>query len=67
VSDLALEWDSFCRDLIGTGVQIQSKEDELTWTGGDNLSFLTVKNVYSAQAKKLWQHPIGGWRRNMWT
>jgi hypothetical protein len=52
VGDLALEWDYFCRDLIGTGVQIQSKEDELTWTGGDNSGFLTVKNVYNALEKK---------------
>jgi hypothetical protein len=48
VGDLALEWDFFCRALIGTGVQIQNKEDELIWTGGDNSGILTVKNVYCA-------------------
>jgi hypothetical protein len=66
VGDLALEWSKFCRDLIGSGVQLQKIEDELIWTGGDNLGILSVKNVYNSLAKKLWQQPTRGWRRHLW-
>jgi hypothetical protein len=52
---------------MGEGVQILNRPDELIWTGGDNLGFLTVKNVYKALANKLWQHPIGGWRKKLCT
>jgi hypothetical protein len=36
------------------------------WTGGDNSGILTVKNVYSAIATKLWKNTIGGWRKKLW-
>jgi hypothetical protein len=52
---------------MGEGVQILNRPDELIWTGGDNSGFLTVKNVYSALTNKLWQHPIGGWRKKLWS
>jgi hypothetical protein len=42
----------FCRDLIGSAVQLQNKVDELIWTGGDKSGTLSVKNVYCALAKK---------------
>jgi hypothetical protein len=61
------EWDIFCRALIGSGVQLQDKPDELKWIGGDNSGTLSVKNVYCALASKIWHQPIGGWRKNLWT
>jgi hypothetical protein len=64
--NLAVEWDAYCRDLIGAGVQLQNQEDALIWTGGDRSGCLTVKNIYCALAKKKWQHVIGGWRRHLW-
>jgi hypothetical protein len=52
-----VEWDAYCRELIGAGVQLQNQEDELIWTGGDRSGSLTVKNIYCAFAKKKWQTP----------
>jgi hypothetical protein len=51
--DQAIEWNSFRRSLIGFGVQLTDRPDELKWTGGDNSSILTIKNIYSAIATKL--------------
>jgi hypothetical protein len=64
---LALEWDDFCKVLSGSGVQLQNKEDELMWTGGDKSGLISVKNVYTALTNKLWHHTIGGWRRHLWS
>jgi hypothetical protein len=64
--NLAGEWEGFCRALSGAGVQLQNKEDELIWMGGDRSGSLTVKNIYLALAKKKWPNVIGGWRRHMW-
>jgi hypothetical protein len=36
VGDLATEWEKFRRALIGSGVQLLDRLDELKWTGGDN-------------------------------
>jgi hypothetical protein len=33
--ELAKEWDFYCRDLIGVGVQLHNKDDELKWIGED--------------------------------
>ena len=57
----ASEWDLFCKTLMGAGVQIIDRQDELRWTRGDNLGILSVRNVYSPLATKLWQQSIGGW------
>jgi hypothetical protein len=64
--DLAKEWDLYCRALIGSGVQLQDRSDELKWIGGDKSGILSVKNVYCALASKIWQQPIVGWRRKCW-
>jgi hypothetical protein len=53
--------------LIGSGVQLLDRPDELKWTGGDNSGQLTVKNVYNALATKLWKKTIGGWRKKLWS
>jgi hypothetical protein len=55
---LAYEWSSFCKILIGSGIHLQHREDLLIWTGGDNSSCLSVKNVYFALQQKLWQHQV---------
>jgi hypothetical protein len=52
--DMALEWNSFCKALIGSGIHLQHREDNLIWTGGDNSGILSVKNVYNALERKLW-------------
>jgi hypothetical protein len=64
--NLAVEWDAYCRELSGVGVQLQNQEDALIWTGGDRSGCLNVKNIYLALAKKKWLNVIGGWRRHMW-
>jgi hypothetical protein len=48
-------------------VQLQNKEDELKWTGGDKSGLIFVKNVYCALTNKIWHQSIGGWRRHLWT
>jgi hypothetical protein len=64
---LALEWDSYCRALSGSGIYLQDRDDELYWTSDDKSGILTVKNVYRAIATITWQQPIGGWRKYFWT
>jgi hypothetical protein len=58
--DLATKWEKFRRDLIGSGVQLLYRLDELKWTRGDKFGQLTVKNVYNAIATKLWKK--NNWR-----
>jgi hypothetical protein len=62
--DLATEWEKYRRNLIGSGIQLLDRLDELMWTGGDNSGQLTVKNVYNAVASKLWKFKIGGGGKN---
>jgi hypothetical protein len=64
--DLTTKWERFRRDLIGSGVQLLDRPDELKWMGGDNSGQLTVKNVYNALATKLWKKTIGGLRKKLW-
>jgi len=61
--NLALEWSSFCKDLVISGIHLQPIDDFLLWTGGDQSGMLTVKNVYNALTKKIWPHQIAGWRK----
>jgi hypothetical protein len=61
--DLATEWDYYCSLLSISGIQLQDREDELKWTGGDKSSVLTIKNVYRALASIIWKQSIGGWRK----
>jgi hypothetical protein len=37
------------------------------WTGGDNSSNLTIKNVYTTISNTLRQNNIGVWRKYMWS
>jgi hypothetical protein len=64
---LAIEWNSFCKALIDSGIHLQPRDDFLIWTGGDHSGILTVKNVYNAMEKKFWPQQIAGWRRQMWS
>ena len=64
---LALEWKTYIRALICSGVQLRSGEDILLWTGGNQSVFLQEKNVYNALALKLWPQQIATWRRQLWT
>jgi hypothetical protein len=64
--DLENEWDCYCSYLSGVGIQLQDREDELKWSGGDKLGELTVKNVYRDVAEINWQQTIGGWRKSIW-
>jgi hypothetical protein len=65
--DLAIEWERYRRNLIRSRIQLTERSDELKWTGGDNSSQLTVKNVYKSLASKLWKNKIGGWRKKLWS
>jgi hypothetical protein len=65
--DLAAEWERYRRNLIGSGIQLTTRSDELKWTGGDSSGQLTVKNVYNALSSKLWKNKIGGWRKKLWS
>ena len=55
------------RNLIGSGVHLLDKLDELNWMGGDNSGQFSVKNVYNALASKLWKFKIGGSRKKLWS
>jgi hypothetical protein len=35
--DYASAWDRYRASLIGAGISISDREDELRWTGGDSL------------------------------
>jgi len=50
---VAIEWKTFVKALIDSGVQLQHGEDTLIWTGGDQSGLLTVKNVYNAMENKF--------------
>jgi len=54
--DLVVEWEKYKINLIGSGVQLLERSDELKWTGGDNSGKITVKNVYNALASKIWKN-----------
>jgi len=66
-SDLAKEWDLYCRTLTSSGIHLQDIDDKLKWIEGDKSGVLTVKNFFCAISSKIWQWPIGGWRKKMWT
>jgi hypothetical protein len=66
VGELAAEWDRYRQNLIGSGIKLVDRSDELIWTGGDSSGQISVKNVYSALSKKLWKFKTGGWRRKLW-
>lgn len=51
---LDFEWRSFVNFLLYSGICLQHNEDLLVWTGGDNSSNLSVKNVYLALQQKIW-------------
>jgi hypothetical protein len=58
--DLASEWDRYRLSLIGAGIALSDRQDELRWMGGDCTGHLTTKNVYNALAAELWKNKIGG-------
>jgi len=58
--DFASEWDRYRMRLIGVGIAISDRQDELRWTGGDCSGRLTTKNVYYALVVELWKNKIGG-------
>jgi hypothetical protein len=62
--NLAVEWLSYCKALILSGIQLQPIDDLLIWTGGDHSRVLTVRNVYNALAQEYWPITVTGWRRN---
>jgi hypothetical protein len=66
-SDLAAEWERYRRNLIGSGIHLTARLDELKWTGGDSSSHLRVKNVYNTLSSKLWKNNIDGWRKKPWS
>jgi len=66
VEEVTKEWALFCRELIGVGVKLHDRSDELKWIGGDKSSLLYVKNVYDALASTIWQKSFGGWRISCW-
>jgi hypothetical protein len=59
---LALEWKTYIRALIYSGVQLRSGKDILLWTGGDQSRFIQAKIVYNALALKLRPQQITTWR-----
>jgi hypothetical protein len=63
---LALEWKTYIRDLICSGVQLRDGEDLILWTGGDHSGSLSTNNVYNALAQKLWPLQIDSWRKQLW-
>jgi hypothetical protein len=64
---LALEWENFTRALISSGIHLQSGEDILLWTGGDQSGSLSAENVYNSVASKLWPLQISNRRRQIWS
>jgi len=58
---LDTEWYSFCNVLIDYGIHLWSREDSLICIGGDESSFLTVKNLYNAMETKFWSQQKTGW------
>jgi hypothetical protein len=63
--DLANEWNCYCSYLLGVGIQLHDRQDELKWSGGDKLGELTIKNVYR-DVIEIRQKTIGGWRKSIW-
>jgi hypothetical protein len=51
-------WDRYRVRLIGVGISISDRWDELRWTGGDSSGMITKKNVYNALIAKLWKNKI---------
>jgi len=65
--DLTTKWERYRRSLIGSSIQLITREDELIFTGGDSFGHISVKNVYNALASKIWTKIIGGWRKQIWS
>jgi hypothetical protein len=66
VGEPAVEWERYRKNLIGSGIKLVDRPDELKWTGGDSLGQISVKNVYLALSKKLWKFKTRKWRRKLW-
>jgi len=64
--DLAKEWEDYQSVLLGAGIQLLEREDELLWAGGDKSGILSVKNLYKALKEIFWHHTIKGWRYKLW-
>jgi hypothetical protein len=43
VEEVEKEWDLFCRALIGAGVKLQDRSDELKWIGEISQAFFMSK------------------------
>jgi hypothetical protein len=41
--DLAKEWEVYRSVLLGAGIQLCDRDDELLWAGGDKSGILSVK------------------------
>jgi hypothetical protein len=64
--NLALEWQRYCRALLGAGIQLRDQDDELLWNGGDSSGNISVKNLYEAIASTIWNQKCTGWRKQLW-
>jgi hypothetical protein len=51
---LAEEWDCYKAHLVDSGISLNTKPDELIWTGGDKSGIISVKNIYAALSNLLW-------------
>ena len=61
-----MEWERYMKNLIGSGIKLVDRSDDLIWTSGDLSGQISVTNIYSTLSKKLWKFKTGGWRRTLW-
>jgi hypothetical protein len=64
--DLAIEWQRYCKALLGAGIQLREQEDVLLWNGGDCSGNISAKNLYDAIASTIWIQKCTGWRKQLW-
>jgi hypothetical protein len=50
---LDLEWKTYIKEIIFSGVQLGDGEDFLLWKCGDHSGSLSTSNVYNALAQKI--------------
>jgi hypothetical protein len=64
--DLAIEWDSYRKNLIDVGVILQEGLDQVMWTGGDSPGNPSARNFYLSIISSKCLTSVERWRLSIW-
>ena len=64
--DLALEWDTYRKNLIDVGVILQDSIDQIMWTGGASPGNPSARNFYLSIISSKCLPSVERWRISLW-